>query len=278
MNFSKVFTALLALGASANTTSMFVGAGALVGGTKPSASTSKKIINKKMTNAAALSNAAFKTNDAEGDDFGLDLNDPKMFIPAGAFVSGVVTFDNLVGALSLGFGINAGVRYNFNYENEGWYGDNTAAASAAVTKFAIKYPTYSFFVTPKVLIGADIAALHILLSVGLEMSYNAFKIQLNKGGTNKVIGDNNTVVAESDAKAWLFGVQFGLEGIYQVADCAGVGLGVHYTYWPEAMNNVAEKDLAKKFNNKAGETDDVFHVGGMWSVTGSLTGWFAFGA
>jgi len=276
MNFSKLLATVLAFGASAEM-STFIGAGVSAGYVKPAFETGKNIIPATLKGAGALSlGDSFKESSDSGADFAIEENtDIKGFVPGGLFLSAIVTFDKLVGALSLGLGLEGGYRYNFGLPTDKIYGDKLENSTAAKVGFAITAPTGSFYMVPKVLIGMDIADIHILLSIGMDISYAAHKITLAKG-LAKLDTDNNGDV-DSDAKAWLFGVRFGLEAIFQVAPCAGVGLGVHFTYWPEAMNDVKEEGVAKKFYTKAQDKDVVFNVGGTWAIAGSITGHFAFG-
>lgn len=283
MNLKKILLGALALTASAKV-STFVGAGVTGGFQFPGGKTGKIFTKGAQPNAMG--------EDFESDDSDTSVkfsSKAKGFNPAGVFATAAVTFDELIGVMSFGLGFDFGYRWNLGLPTDKLYGKNadfvlSADAKTETRGFTVTYPDGGIFMIPQVLIGVDVMDMHILFSAGLDISKEKLTLKYAlktsdarpEYAQSMIAGYNVTQELDS----WVFGLRFGLSAIFQVAPCAGVGVGVFFTYWPTMFNDDKTEGAAAKFDTTAGTTAKdavVYNVGGTYSITGQITGHVALG-
>lgn len=275
MNFSKILTSFVAITAAANM-SVYGGLGA----------TASAILNNafktgdKMFSAADIdATGDFEKNSSNTADVISFNKDTKGYYPVGVFGEVMLTFDGFAGPLTVGVALKGGYRWNFGGNTDRIYGVAKHVAPVAgtvVNGFSVTYPSGSFFVEPTLVIGAAIADMHFLVKVGLDISRATFSLNYNDGTVSSKIStataDFNTSV-KTDASAWLFGFVAGLQAIFQVGPCMGIGASIDFKYWPTSWNDVKDSGVAKKFNAKLADDAVVANIGGTYAVTFGLTGY-----
>lgn len=162
--------------------------------------------------------------------------------PISGFVTVAFLMDNLIPSASFGLIVDAGYRH-VALSNETWATAPVTDDAAFSSSFSMKPDFSNLFAVPKLAIGMDTSLCHVLLTFGIDISRAEYEFNVQ--------GNNITW------KQMTYGFAVGIEGIFQIAPCVGVGVGVVYTYWPEAWNNIygdkdataTSADSAKAFGN-----------------------------
>lgn len=203
-------------------------------------------------------------------------SDIKKLVPISADLSARV----LVGSeFKAGVGCEIGAAYFLNKPTDGWYGTRNAVAvdanlpSAATFPLATRLNKGELKLFPHVALAMDVADIKVILSLGLDMRYREAMLDYASGYTAGPAGPDVLSLAHSiTIRSWISGVKVGVEGLYKLNDSVSLGLGVNFTYFPEAT--AAYKGTYTSFLPAlTGKTRNITDKG-SWSIGLSAAAYF----
>lgn len=260
---TKLLVALLAMGANAKFC-VHVSGGAGVAYRKLKME-SKGLFNQQV--GTLPTNVAHQTGDvaiaAGSDEVKLADSLSKRVIP-GELHGAVAGFWKTDAAFMFGLGLQAGYRHHFHRPANDLYTGALQNGLPPVALVSVKHPTGVFFARPRVLAAWDVSDITVCLSAGVEFSYQEWGLQYGN------------ILAESSS--WIGGVCGGIEGIYKIGSCFGVGFGVTLTYYPDSFAKFKQKGAARKINAQVAEDAELLNAGGTWALTAHIAGHYALNA
>lgn len=165
-------------------------------------------------------------------------------------------------SVKLGVGVLAGYSHRFRVTDYG--------AKAEVNEISILAEKGRWFVFPHLGLRADAGAIGILVRLGVQGEYERLNSSIFVSDP-KIVKINNLI----------FSLRGDIDFLFPVAPCFAISAGVAGTYTPSmpSFSGMNEKDKAHALTAKeayANKKQEVFNLGGSWSVLGKISAHFTF--